>query len=347
MANHFPNLRTYSSEELLELTTQRAGEKKLGETVLCPQASEPLSAVRESRARFVVLGIKEDIGIRANLGIGGASECWDHALTALLNVQSNQFLNGGEILILGSLEFPDLLVEAKGLKPADSSDLKKLRALTETVDSIVAPLVEAIVAAGKIPIIIGGGHNNSYGNLRGSSQALGQAISCINIDPHADYRALEGRHSGNGFSYAREQGYLGRYAIFGLHEGYNSDQMIATLDEDPNIQYSTFESLLVTNPEKKHHTFVNLLNWCGLEPIGLELDLDALTAFPVSALNPSGFTLNEVRSLITTTAALRAPLYLHLCEGSPGRAASEPDRQMLAKSIAYLICDFIKAHPRY
>ena len=31
-----------------------------------------------------------------------------------------------------------------------------------------------------------------------------EALSCINCDAHADVRAQEGRHSGNPFSYAKE-----------------------------------------------------------------------------------------------------------------------------------------------
>lgn len=58
------------------------------------------------------------------------------------------------------------------------------------------------------PIAIGGGHNNAYPMLKGYSLAKKEKINAINCDPHADFRALEGRHSGNGFSYAVNDGYL-------------------------------------------------------------------------------------------------------------------------------------------
>ncbi|MDZ7846688.1 MAG: hypothetical protein U5L96_07915 [Owenweeksia sp.] len=76
----------------------------------------------------------------------------------------------------------------------------------------------------------------------------------------------------------------------------------------------------------------------------MELDLDCLTRFPVSALNPSGFSLVEVRQMVRSSAALRAPYYLHLCEGSPGRASHPTEVALLGKSMAYLITDFIKTH---
>ena len=39
-------------------------------------------------------------------------------------------------------------------------------------------LVNQIVRAGKIPVIIGGGHNNAYGNIKGSALALGKPCKC-------------------------------------------------------------------------------------------------------------------------------------------------------------------------
>jgi arginase family enzyme len=32
-------------------------------------------------------------------------------------------------------------------------------------------------------------------------------VNAINFDAHSDFRILEGRHSGNGFSYAYEEGF--------------------------------------------------------------------------------------------------------------------------------------------
>ena len=70
---------------------------------------------------------------------------------------------------------------------------------------LISKLVE-IVPSGKIPIIIGGGHNNAYGNIKGLALAKGKPVNAINFDAHSDFRIMEGRHSGNGFSYAFEEG---------------------------------------------------------------------------------------------------------------------------------------------
>jgi formiminoglutamase len=41
-----------------------------------------------------------------------------------------------------------------------------------------------IIKLGKIPIIIGGGHNNAYGNIKGSALAKGK-LNAINFDAHS------------------------------------------------------------------------------------------------------------------------------------------------------------------
>lgn len=332
-------LHIYTKQELGALCSKRAGEQKLGELV---QTVNSLADLQNSAAQVVLIGIKEEIGIRANLGIGGATECWEYALQAFLNVQSNQFLSGEGILVLGALEFDELLKEAENLDPKNPEDLDNLRTLCAQIDKEVTHLISTIVKAGKTPIIIGGGHNNSFGNLAGTATALNQAINALNIDPHTDYRITEGRHSGNGFRYAREQGFLNKYAVWGLHESYNSAPILEDFSKDENLAYASFDQMLHLNEEEKANRLSHILNWLNDGAIGLELDLDSITRFPVSALNPSGYSLNEVRAMIKQIKAQANPVYFHICEGSPGRAANEQEKQLLGKSIAYLVCDFVK-----
>ncbi|MGF1948884.1 arginase family protein, partial [Enterococcus gallinarum] len=70
-------------------------------------------------------------------------------------------------------------------------------------------------------------HNNAYPCIKGAAKGWHKAgvleiaqINAVNLDAHADYRAMEGRHSGNAFRYAEEDGYLEKYCVIGLHENY-------------------------------------------------------------------------------------------------------------------------------
>ncbi|RQO67901.1 arginase [Pedobacter sp. KBW06] len=318
-------LKIYGKEDIMALTSLREGETKFGERVQVISALEQLKA---STARFVLLGIPEDIGVRANQGIGGAATAWIPALKALLNTQSTSFLTGSELLVLGHFHFQE---------PAES-DIQALQGAVVQIDEQVYPVIREIIEAGKVPIVIGGGHNNAYPIIKGLSLALQKPIDVLNIDAHADLRPANGRHSGNGFSYAIKNGFLRKYAIFGLHQNYNNTGILEQISENPNIDALFFDDLLKNNqplPEQLQPLLKNLAN-----ETGLEIDLDCIENLLSSAFTPSGFNINEIRRIILSMEKKLA--YMHLCEGAvllnDGRQSAGT-----AKAIAYLVTDFIKA----
>jgi formiminoglutamase len=335
------NLKYYSSAEIASLTNIRKGETKIGEQITALQSIEELP---NSEALFVILAIKEDIGIRANYGKAGAATCIDYVLPALLNVQENRFLSAKQFCLLGYLEFADYMSQAEGLDPNKDNDLDKLRELTALIDLRVAALIQVVIENGKVPIVIGGGHNNSYGIIKGCAAAKEKNIDVLNIDPHADFRALEGRHSGNGFSYAQNEALLGRYAVFGLHESYNNQATLETFRSSAELYYMSFDELLTFSTAERDRLFKDALRWLGSGQIGLELDLDSITRMPVSAYNGSGYSMRQARLLVKTAAALSRPYYFHLAEGAPSLADSEQERELMGKAITYLITDFIKSY---
>lgn len=328
-----------SNEDLNSLISKRPSETKLGEKLVSLQLSE----LKSSPVKWVLLGIEEDIGIRANLGNPGAAEAWNEFLPAFLNIQNNRFLDATRIGILGSLKFPEWQSGADNLNASETRDLNLLRTLTNNIDVEVSSVVNEIVKPGKVPIIIGGGHNNSYPIIKGVSEAKGDSINVVNIDPHTDYRHKEGRHSGNGFRYAKEGGYLERYAVFGLHQSYNAEDILEEFDTDPHLHYVSFEQLLSLNEEELSREWSNTLNWLESGETGLEIDMDSITGFPVSAYNPSGFSLNQIRNLIRLAGMFRSLSYLHLAEASPGRAQTSLERAGIGKGLSYLVTDFIKS----
>ena len=95
-------------EQLLNILSLRDGETKLGENIQLLDAGQPLEASAKSAkangARFALLGITEDIGPRANLGRGGAAGAFEPVLNQLIHFQSNEYLNGTEILVVGSID---------------------------------------------------------------------------------------------------------------------------------------------------------------------------------------------------------------------------------------------------
>ena len=326
-------LKLIEPSDIESLTNSRAGELKLGETVHLG-AEIILEELKSIPAQFVLFGVKEDAGPRANHGKAGARSAWEYFLPALLNVQDNDFLSGDSVLLLGELDYTDEIEH-------ESNDIETLRSLVEKIDKEVSELVELIVKAGKIPILVGGGHNNSYGLLKGASKALNKAINCINLDPHADYRDLEGRHSGNGFSYAKNEGYLDQYYICGLHQSYNSQSMLQKLHDSEDISYSTFDAAIIQRRSTLKESISKGVSFVSNSQFGIELDCDSIQQFPVSAKTSSGVSPNQARMFTYSMGAQTNAIYFHLTEAAPVLAGEEAP--IWGKLMAYLVTDFMKA----
>ncbi|MFN3918606.1 MAG: formimidoylglutamase [Flavobacteriales bacterium] len=317
------NIIPLSEEELGVLTILREGESKLGEFIHTDYKS--------NEVKFVLLGIPEDIGSQANCGLPGAKNTWPAFLKAFLNIQHNDF-NKQKVSILGS-------VDTQFLYKKEEKDVIKLRELTDQLDEIIYPIIKKLIELDKIPIVIGGGHNNSYPLLKGSSLALNHSVNCVNIDPHADLRSLEGRHSGNGFSYAFNEGFLHYYHVLGLHENYNSQFILNEFSEHKNLSFTSYESFL-----KNKYTLSELAARAlqkTTAPLALEVDMDSIAYMPSSALSPSGFTLDQVRHLLYLLTRQNHPVYLHISEAAPTNTTEE---KIIGKAISYIVTDFIKAY---
>jgi len=335
------NLQIINSKTLERVTKKRTGEKKLHQDVqYLKNSKDLLERIADPQIEFVLFGIKEDIGVLANHGQPGARNTWDHVIKSFLNIQSNEYTNASTILILGHLDFT-YLYETHSLTNSEKS-LKSHRKHVELIDQNVNQLVYSIIKAGKIPIVIGGGHNNAYGIIKGCALGLKTKVNSVNFDAHTDLRSLEGRHSGNGFRYAIEEGFLGRYFIFGLHENYISNKILKYISTSKSkIKFISFEDLIVRKRTSLKKASKNALKFVSKSNFGIEIDCDAIENIPSSAQTPSGFSVNQTRQFIHYFGKHEKATYLHICE-----AATVKDIQaneQIGKLISYLITDFIGA----
>ena len=324
-------IKYIDQKQLESMSGMRAGEIKLGQSI---KAFSSLEDCLKSDQEFIIIGINEDIGIRGNFGKPGAIGAFDLSIEALAKAQDNSFINSKSIGILGSLEFPDLLKAAKNMTKEDC------RSLVDEIDQGVSSILQQLFDNHKTPIIIGGGHNNAYPNIKALASAKGSS-AVLNIDPHADLREMEGRHSGNGFSYAKHENYLKKYFVWGLHEAYNNQYILDIFRETIGFSYMTYEEILNYPKDFQAKLIKDILQFLSGHPLGLELDLDSIVDFPASAKTPSGFSLDQVRFFIRTICEGSKPSYFHICEASP-QGLSEQEKAQMGKSISYLIQDFIK-----
>lgn len=88
------HFRYYTKEDILSLTKLRRFETKLGERVANSAGTDLAARLQSTTAQYVIFGIAENIGVKANGGVGGTSTAWLAFLKAFLNVQSNDFFFG-------------------------------------------------------------------------------------------------------------------------------------------------------------------------------------------------------------------------------------------------------------
>ena len=343
------HFKFYSKEDILSLTKVRRFETRMGERVrfLKPGGEWP-EVLKKSEAKYVILGIPEDFGVKANYGTGGTETAWLSFLSFFVNIQSNDFLTGENTLILGHFDFGDVkfLIENNAYNPEEK--INAYRHALKIVDEEVENLLKVIASAKKIPIIIGGGHNNAYPIIKGVAKGLHKAdviplsqINCINLDAHADYSVAEGRHSGNAFRYAEEDGYLGKYCMVGLHENYISQNVLMDIHNNPFIDYISYEEIFIHERKNFIQAVAHATGFTEDSYTGIEIDLDCIENVLTSAITPSGITPLLARKFVTFTAQDSKPAYLHICEGATQLADGRKNKTT-GKLISYLVSDFIK-----
>lgn len=305
----------YSVDELIAMTATRTGDVKIGQ-----QLHE------EENAEYIILGIEESVGPQANQGKSGAEYAFRAFLTKFLNMQANDFLKNKKIAVIGSIKSEVAVPE-----------LNKYLAV-ESLDEIVTAILTKYWKLGKKVIVVGGGHNNAYPIIKAIAKKIERPLSVVNLDAHADYRLKEGRHSGNGFRYASEEGFLNQYFALGLHVPYNAAYMLADMKKAGH-QFTFFEEYIGGERDwgKDFEQLAEKFENSG-SAIGIELDLDAIANMPSSACSPSGVSLETARRYIRTLTKLNNWHYLHLTEGAP---TDKKEDETVGKALAYLTFDAV------
>jgi formiminoglutamase len=345
-----PYFKYYSKHDIISITRIRRFETKLGERLqVVADAGSLERSLAESRAKFVVLGIPEDIGVKANYGVGGTETMWQPFVESFVNLQSNDFLEGSEVLLLGHFDFRKItdLIENNALDYHEKVDA--YRHAVYQVDEAVEPVIKLITQYNKLPVVIGGGHNNAYPLLKGAAKGLHKAghipiasINCINLDAHADFRPLEGRHSGNAFSYAEEDGFLQKYCVIGIHENYLTQNIWMDVVNNPFIDFITYEDIFIHEKKNFLEAIAHATTFTDDNYTGIEVDLSCIENALGCTTSPSGINPVHARQFISYASADSRTAYLHICEGA-SKAVEGTGSEEAGKFISYLVSDFLKA----
>ncbi|HEY6953924.1 MAG TPA: arginase family protein, partial [Flavisolibacter sp.] len=166
-------------------------------------------------------------------------------------------------------------------------------------------------------------------------------INCINLDAHTDFRPSEGRHSGNGFRYAEEDGFLQKYCVIGIHENYLPQNVWLDIVNNPFLDFISYEDIFLQEKRNFIQAVAHALDFTDDNYVGIELDLDSIENSLSSACSPSGIKPIHARQYINLCAAQSKACYLHICEGAIRLFDGRTDPS-IGKLISYLVTDFVK-----
>ena len=195
------------------------------------RVGQKIARTQSEQVKYVILGIEESVGPMANFGLRGSENAFESFVRFFLNMQSHEQFTGENIFIAGrirDISHTDTIAEAK----------EKVAELDEFVEN----LIQEVLLPHQVLIVIGGGHNNALPLMKYAGK--NKKLQVVNVDPHADCRMVEGRHSGNSFSMALENNWIDRYTVLGLHEAYNN-QYIRDFLQQHKSMHTFYEEYLM------------------------------------------------------------------------------------------------------
>jgi formiminoglutamase len=227
----------------------------------------------------VLVGFPVDEGVRRNGGRPGAALAPDAIRAFLYRLTPAD---------------PHAQLDIRDLAPLDLGNVLPGPDLEESQQALAA-VVGAVLAAGAVPVVLGGGHETAFGHYLGYSRT-GIRPAVINLDAHLDVRPLASTrgHSGTPFRQMMElethQLDPGRYACLGVQPASVSQEHWELCRQRGDV--------LITAEELREHCRQQFDQVCSQlsrpgDSIYLSLDADVVAAADVpgvSAPNPLGLT---------------------------------------------------------
>jgi formiminoglutamase len=270
-----------------------------GAGVVGDGARVPGESVDPTPKPVALLGFASDEGVRRNQGRPGAA--------------------GGPAAIRSALE---PLAFHLDRPVADAGDVVVSGGGLEAGQERAGRAVAALLDAGQLPAVLGGGHETAYASYLGvSSSAVvqgGQRLGILNLDAHFDLRDEPTPSSGTPFlQMARAEAAAGRdfrYAVVGISEPNNTRALFDTARK-LGVQY-----LLDEDCDAQHVRDFVAGFLAGVDVLYLTIDLDVLPAAVapgVSAPAAYGVPLPVISAVCRQVAGSGKLLHLDIAELNP------------------------------
>lgn len=207
----------------------------------------------------VLLGFCSDEGVRRNSGREGAKAAPDYLRKVLANLPIH-FSENIRLLDAGNIH-------------TNGYDL-------ESAQQALQWAVTLIKEAGGFPLLIGGGHEITYGHFKGL-QSGDRSLGVINIDAHLDMRPLVDGKGNSGTSFYQlnkelfDQGKVLQYLAIGIQEISNTQGLIQYA-ESQGVDIIFAEDIQVDNLQQVKARIDGFVN--RVDDLYLTIDMDAFSA---------------------------------------------------------------------
>lgn len=252
-----------------------------------------LPALKSHQQGIAVLGFACDEGVRRNKGRAGAVE----GPAALRRACSNFPVHFDRELLI-----------------ADVGDVICIDNQLEEAQAALADTVLTIRKAGYLPVLLGGGHEITYGHAQGIYKHLQQRkrhekLGLVNIDAHFDLRipGQEGSTSGTGFWQLAQdcklEGVPFHYLALGIQTNSNTQQLFR-IAGDLDVQYVDADAFHLQDRVLLQAAISQFLR--DVDAVYLTVDLDVfsaafapgVSAVAYNGIRPDGLFLECYRSIL-------------------------------------------------
>lgn len=255
--------------------------------------------VQDAAAGIALLGFACDEGVRRNQGRIGAAAGPNALRRALANLAYH----------------PTLPVYDAGNVDCVGGDLA-------AAQHALAAAVAAVVKAGHLSLVLGGGHETAYGHWLGLAAAHPDArIGIINFDAHFDLRTAAEATSGTPFAQiaadcqTRQQPF--DYLCLGVAETANTQALFQTAT-DLGVQWRLDHEMSAWQLPEIRQQLNDFIN--GVDAVYLTIDLDVLPAAQMPAVSaPAGYgvEISVLETVVTQIAQSTKLIGADLVEFNP------------------------------
>ncbi len=234
-----------------------------------------------------LLGFESDEGVKRNLGRIGSVKGPDVIRKALCNLAVH--FNSNELTL------------------HDAGNVRVIDGDLEKAQKLLANKVSQLIKSGYFPILLGGGHEITYGHYCGVHQAIKETdkreIGIINFDAHFDIRSYEnGPHSGSSLRQVADdcqgRGEHFHYLPIGINQASNNRalfKVMQSLGQDYILQ-EALQSGIDEAVKSQLNKFIS-----RVDHLYVTLDLDVISmgfAPGVSAPAPFGVLPQFIRGIL-------------------------------------------------